>query len=217
MFLFDKGEAIGEEGLYWLKIHVANSGAFDKLDKKPFEERVKWVDENLPLITDYVKRPLYNTGWTKADSPFLFLAACKELVSSLTLGVATPGIALLEVDPAFLRICDRDFVELIPENVTLSAADDRRIARLDVPVVRLDLFGRSVVARRFLLNHSSSSSSAWNATSALISSNGDRRRAVEMLAAALKGLLRTPGVAVNKEWSRRVLRDVPAKPHDGAS
>ena len=34
--------------------------------------------------------------------------------------------------------------------------------------------------------------------------NGDRRRAVEMLAAALKGLLRTPGVAVNKEWSRRV-------------
>jgi DNA-directed RNA polymerase len=83
LFLFANGEPIGEEGINWLKVHVANSGAFDKVDKKPIEERIKWVDENLTLLTDYVKRPLYSTGWTQADSPFLFLAACRELCSVL--------------------------------------------------------------------------------------------------------------------------------------
>jgi DNA-directed RNA polymerase len=86
LFLFANGEPIGEEGIHWLKVHVANSGAFDKVDKKPIEERIKWVDDNLTLITDYVKRPLYNTGWTKADSPFLFLAACHELITAISQG-----------------------------------------------------------------------------------------------------------------------------------
>jgi DNA-directed RNA polymerase len=83
LMLFANGEPIGEEGIYWLKVHVANCGAFDKVDKLPIEERVKWVDENMMLLTDYVRRPLHNTGWTKADSPFLFLAACRELVAAI--------------------------------------------------------------------------------------------------------------------------------------
>ncbi len=86
LFLFANGEPIGEDGIYWLKLHVANCGAFEKVDKKTFEERIKWVDDNLSLITDYVKRPLFNTGWTKADAPFLFLAACRELVNAITVG-----------------------------------------------------------------------------------------------------------------------------------
>jgi DNA-directed RNA polymerase len=86
MFLFARGEQITERGLYWIKIHVANSGAFEGVDKKPLEERIAWVDQNLDLIRDYVRRPLFNTGWTKADSPFVFLAACRELVSALSVG-----------------------------------------------------------------------------------------------------------------------------------
>jgi DNA-directed RNA polymerase len=86
LFLFADGEPIGERGIHWLKVHVANCGAYDKIDKRPIEERVKWVDDNIALLTDYVQRPLYNTGWTKADSPFLFLAACKELVGALSTG-----------------------------------------------------------------------------------------------------------------------------------
>lgn len=86
MFLFAEGEAIGEEGLYWLKIHVANCGAFEKVDKKSMEERVRWVDDNIELLRSYARRPLANTGWTKADSPFLFLAACRELVSAVNIG-----------------------------------------------------------------------------------------------------------------------------------
>lgn len=85
MFLFANGKPIGTEGIWWLKVHVANCGAFKDankigIDKKPFEERVKWVEDNIADIADYVKRPLYRTEWTQADSPFLFLAACRELI-----------------------------------------------------------------------------------------------------------------------------------------
>jgi Autographiviridae RNA polymerase len=95
LFLCANGEPIGRKGIYWLAMHVANCGAFKVkdadgneagIDKKPIRERVRWVKENLTLIKDYVKRPLYNTGWTKADSPFLFLAAARELVSALQTG-----------------------------------------------------------------------------------------------------------------------------------
>jgi DNA-directed RNA polymerase len=86
MFLFANGETIGDEGIEWLKIHTANCGDFGKVSKRPMEERIKWCDDNLELMTDYVKRPLYNTGWTEADAPFLFLAACRELVTALEVG-----------------------------------------------------------------------------------------------------------------------------------
>jgi DNA-directed RNA polymerase len=72
---------IGEEGIYWLKVHVANCGAFDKIDKKPIEERVAWVDENLPtLMADMVeqgpaefnlggrKRTARSCSWLRAGS-----------------------------------------------------------------------------------------------------------------------------------------------------
>jgi DNA-directed RNA polymerase len=93
MFLFANGKPIGEQGIWWLKVHVANCGAFkgeDKIgiDKKPFEDRVKWVDDNLQDIIDYVKRPLYRTEWTQADSPFLFLAGCRELVQAIDVGTS---------------------------------------------------------------------------------------------------------------------------------
>jgi DNA-directed RNA polymerase len=88
MFLFANGKPIGEDGIYWMKLHVANCGAFEKVDKKPFEERVKWVDDNLALLADYVAAPTTNLGWTKADSPFLFLASCRELISAISSGVS---------------------------------------------------------------------------------------------------------------------------------
>jgi DNA-directed RNA polymerase len=86
MFLFANGEPIGEEGIRWLKVHVANCGAFDKIDKKPIEERVKWVDDNMPALVAYADTPLSHTNWTQADSPFLFLAACHELMHALVQG-----------------------------------------------------------------------------------------------------------------------------------
>lgn len=87
LFLFADGEPIGVEGLRWLKIHTANCGAFNKVDKRPMEERVKWVDDNMDMIRDIVRDPLNaGIGWTEADKPFLFLASCMELVAALKAG-----------------------------------------------------------------------------------------------------------------------------------
>jgi DNA-directed RNA polymerase len=47
LFQFADGEPIGERGLYWLKVHLANCGDFEKISKKPYEERVEWVDANM--------------------------------------------------------------------------------------------------------------------------------------------------------------------------
>jgi DNA-directed RNA polymerase len=41
LFLFADGEPIGDEGLYWLKVHAANCGDFSKISKQPFDERVR--------------------------------------------------------------------------------------------------------------------------------------------------------------------------------
>jgi DNA-directed RNA polymerase len=86
LFLFAEGKPIGEEGLKWLKIHVANCGDFGKVSKRPFEEREQWADANLTDLVGYVEAPLVNQGWIQADKPFLFLAAARELVTALSVG-----------------------------------------------------------------------------------------------------------------------------------
>ena len=86
LFLFGRQEPIGEEGLYWLKVHTANCGDFDKISKKAFLERVKWVDDNLSLIQSVADAPLMDRRWIGADKPFRFLAACMELSAAVKQG-----------------------------------------------------------------------------------------------------------------------------------
>jgi DNA-directed RNA polymerase len=89
LHLFADGEPIGEEGLWWLKVHVANCGDFDKISKQPFEERVQWTDNNAAVIREIAASPLaaHALGvWTTADQPFLFLAACMELGAAVAQG-----------------------------------------------------------------------------------------------------------------------------------
>jgi DNA-directed RNA polymerase len=95
LFLFRDGEPIGEEGIQWLKVHVANCGDFEKVSKKSYEERIKWVDANISAISNCAVKDWEKSGplsptalefWTKADKPFLFLAACVELTKALSFG-----------------------------------------------------------------------------------------------------------------------------------
>jgi DNA-directed RNA polymerase len=100
LFLFKDGEPIGEEGIAWLKVHLANCGDFKaadgkKVSKKSYEERIKWVDENIGAIRDCAMQDWECSGpltpealsfWTQADKPFLFLAACVELTKALSFG-----------------------------------------------------------------------------------------------------------------------------------
>ena len=50
------------------------------MSKAPFADRIKWVNNNFPKIYDTVMDPWEDLWWTKADSPFCFLVACRELV-----------------------------------------------------------------------------------------------------------------------------------------
>lgn len=82
MFLFNEGQALNEHGVYWLKVHIANCWANDSLDKKPFPERVKWVDDNITKLMHVAAHPKEWTDfWTKADSPFLFVASLQSLAA----------------------------------------------------------------------------------------------------------------------------------------
>jgi DNA-directed RNA polymerase, mitochondrial len=101
LFNFSDGEPIGEDGLWWLKVHTANCGDFKvevtkdgepcsrkqtKISKRTLQERVQWCDNNTQLITSIASAPLVHTEWMKAAKPFLFLAACFELQAALEQG-----------------------------------------------------------------------------------------------------------------------------------
>ncbi len=89
LFLFTNGLPIGEDGLWWLKVHLANCGDFGKISKQPLEKRVQWVNDRPNIIRRIGERPLDKESrdwWTRADKPFLFLAACMELTAALKEG-----------------------------------------------------------------------------------------------------------------------------------
>lgn len=93
LFLLDKGEPIGEQGLDALLLHAANCWAGPvspddnrKTDKIPFEERKAWTLKHLDQISACSASPLTARWWMSADAPWLFLATCFELTSALTEG-----------------------------------------------------------------------------------------------------------------------------------
>lgn len=80
-----KGKAIGKEGFYWLKIHGANCAGVDKV---PFPERIKFIEDNHEHIMASAKNPLEYTWWAEQDSPFCFLAFCFEYAGVMHHGLS---------------------------------------------------------------------------------------------------------------------------------
>ena len=72
---FAKGVVLGEEGIKWLAVQGANVFGEDKLS---YDDRVKWVHDNEPLIRAIVEDPISNIQWSEADKPYQFLAFCFE-------------------------------------------------------------------------------------------------------------------------------------------
>lgn len=72
LLMFRNGKALGERGVYWLKVHGANRFGYDKVD---YDDRVKWVDENHKFFMAAASNPLDHLDvWAKADKPYQFLA-----------------------------------------------------------------------------------------------------------------------------------------------
>ncbi|PFH50361.1 hypothetical protein AMATHDRAFT_4013 [Amanita thiersii Skay4041] len=81
LLTFAEAKPLGERGLRWLKIHLANLYGFDKAN---FDERVEFVEKHMEEIYDSALRPLDgNRWWSKADDPWQCLAACFELHAAL--------------------------------------------------------------------------------------------------------------------------------------
>ncbi|KAK2054408.1 DNA-dependent RNA polymerase [Colletotrichum caudatum] len=78
---FANGKELGEEGLKWLKVHLANVFGFDKAS---LEERESFAMDNLVNIFDSANKPLDgNRWWLTAEDPWQCLAACYELKAAL--------------------------------------------------------------------------------------------------------------------------------------
>lgn len=75
MLQFAEGHPLGERGYYWLTIHMANCMGYDK---KPYEERIKYVQEHAEEIHRWAEDPLTYKGWSDQDSPYMCLAAAFE-------------------------------------------------------------------------------------------------------------------------------------------
>jgi len=77
MLEFADGHYLDDKGVYWLKVHSANTFG---MDKEPFSERIQWAEDNRQSMLEAAEDPLGSLGyWAMADSPFEFLAACMAL------------------------------------------------------------------------------------------------------------------------------------------
>jgi DNA-directed RNA polymerase len=83
LLTFDEGKPLGENGGWWLAVHLANTFGHDKIG---FDERVAWASEREELWRNIAKDPLKHREWAEADSPWQALAAVFEFVGALEEG-----------------------------------------------------------------------------------------------------------------------------------
>lgn len=78
---FANGKELGNSGLQWLKVHLANLYGYDKASLR---DRERFADDNVNEIYDSATNPLGgNRWWLKADDPWQCLACCIELKNAL--------------------------------------------------------------------------------------------------------------------------------------
>ncbi|KAG7664254.1 RPO41 [[Candida] subhashii] len=95
LFLFWDGKQLGESGLRWLKIHLANLYGIDKVS---LDEREQFTKDNLDKVFASARDPYANDAWwTKADKPFQALSVCFELYEAYKLDDPTKYVCHLPV------------------------------------------------------------------------------------------------------------------------
>ncbi len=73
---FARGKPLGNNGAYWLAVHIANLFGIDKVS---FDDRVKWTQDHTEQLIESAMNPLDGQRfWTTADSPWQALAAAFE-------------------------------------------------------------------------------------------------------------------------------------------
>ena len=80
---FSDGKPMGNSGMPWLQVHLANCYGYDKVS---LEDRLEWTLLHEQSILDIGKNPLTEHWWMEADKPWQFLRACIEYVKVKELG-----------------------------------------------------------------------------------------------------------------------------------
>lgn len=81
LLTFGEKKALGETGLKWLHIHLANVYGYDKAS---FEERSRFAQDHVEDVFDSADRPLDGKRWwLQAEDPWQCLATCFELAGAL--------------------------------------------------------------------------------------------------------------------------------------
>ncbi|KAJ6789760.1 hypothetical protein PWT90_06781 [Aphanocladium album] len=92
---FAKGKPLGQTGLRWLKIHLANVYG---LDKASFEEREAFATNSADKIIESATNPLNGSRWwLDAEDPWQCLAACFELKGALELEDPTTYVSHIPI------------------------------------------------------------------------------------------------------------------------
>ncbi|MCJ1378551.1 DNA-directed RNA polymerase [Xylographa soralifera] len=92
---FGKGKELGESGLVWLKIHLANVFGYDKAS---FKERRDFAMDHVKDVYDSANNPLKGSRWwLKAEDPWQCLATCIELKNALESPDPTKFVSYLPV------------------------------------------------------------------------------------------------------------------------
>ena len=156
---FHNGQPLDVESAGWLAIHVANTGDFNKLSKKSFDERIAWVEDNTDRICATAKDPWSDLWWLEADCPFQFLAACREwagwietgpgFITSLPIGLDGSNSGLQHFSAA-LRSPEGGLVSLVPSDKPTDVYQD--VADLMLPLVQKDAANGDRVAQVVLKN-----------------------------------------------------------------
>lgn len=81
LIAFNEAKPLGNRGIYWLKVGLANAFGYDKVR---FDKRAEWVDEHYELIRDGIKRPQDSDFFRANDeAPCMAVALAQELVAAL--------------------------------------------------------------------------------------------------------------------------------------
>ena len=80
MLEFTEEKEIGERGLWWIKVHLANKMGKDKL---PLQERAEYAESIMDDMHRIADDPKNNLDWLQAESPWQALACIFELSAAM--------------------------------------------------------------------------------------------------------------------------------------
>ena len=84
LLTFAEAKPLGERGLFWLKVHLANLFGVDKVS---FDERVAFTEANMDRVHGVADNPWRADGtpgwWQESENPWQTLAACCELSDAM--------------------------------------------------------------------------------------------------------------------------------------